>query len=149
MSSEFLFFVLPRLIFHYFLQNFCQLNLAKSQILIDHFLWFFYMMKLQYTIQVSYDTHFKTTIQKNLKYRTAVTSSRFCAGPNLKYYYLARVCTTSGKPSTRLPLGGHVELKPPIFWNIWIKIFTFWHFSIFQYFFAIFSTNWDLLYRNI
>ena len=87
-------------------------------------------MKLQYMIQLSYDTHLKTTIQKNLKYRTAMTSSRLGAGPNLKYYYLARVCTTSGKPSTRLPLERHLELKPRK--SFWSPILQYFYYAYLQ-----------------
>ena len=70
------------------------------------------------------------------------------AAPNLKYYYLARVCTTSGKPSTRLPLGRHVELKPPHL-NIFLRnIFHFLTFFNISTFFDILLTNWTWLNFN-
>ena len=75
---------------------------------------------------------------------------RKSAAPNMKYYYLARVlCTTSGKPSTRLPLGGHVELKPRQIWEIFWRKSDFLIFFIFHHFFSKISANWDLLNRKL
>ena len=58
------------------------------------------------------------------------------AGPNTNQYPLASLCKSSRKPSTRFPLGRHVELKasPNLFFIFSlnrVKILTFYLFDIF------------------
>ena len=62
------------------------------------------------------------------------------AGPNTNQYYLASVCKSSGKPSTRFPLGGHVELKTsPEYFHFFVRQNKNCHFSCFQHLFEIWS----------
>ena len=84
-----------------------------------------------YIIQLSYPTHFKFKIHKNIQNLKKCRGwSCKSAAPNLKYYYLARVCTTSGKPSTRLPLERHVELKPRK--SFWSPILQYFYYAYLQ-----------------